>query len=159
MSIRQSPIPKTTLRKLEALAERALFGTLSESYRTCGQPRCHCHQGQKHGPHLYVSFRGPEGKTTGYYVPQELAGAVREGIAAWQELQAQLRDLAEENNIAYKVDIYPYYGSDGEAYWRAGGDVAVALIGPGVDASHNYERTHIEALTATTQWVVAYLLS
>jgi putative aminopeptidase FrvX len=74
-------------------------------------------------------------------------------------LSQQLRDLAEDNNIAYKVDIYPYYGSDGEAYWRAGGDVAVALIGPGVDASHNYERTHIEALTATTQWVVAYLLS
>jgi len=28
-----------------------------------------------------------------------------------------------------------------------------------VDASHNYERTHIDALTATTNWVLAYLLS
>ena len=74
-------------------------------------------------------------------------------------LSQRLRDLADENKIAHKVDIYPYYGSDGEAYWRAGGDVAVALIGPGVDASHNYERTHMEALIATTQWVVAYLLS
>jgi putative aminopeptidase FrvX len=71
----------------------------------------------------------------------------------------KLRQLAEAHGIPYKVDIYPYYGSDGEAYWRAGGDVAVALIGPGVDASHNYERTHLEALLATTQWVVAYLLS
>jgi putative aminopeptidase FrvX len=71
----------------------------------------------------------------------------------------RLRQLAQENNIAHKVDIYPYYGSDGEAFWRAGGDVAVALIGPGVDASHNYERTHTEALIATTQWVLAYLLS
>jgi putative aminopeptidase FrvX len=35
----------------------------------------------------------------------------------------------------------------------------VALIGPGVDASHSYERTHLEALLATTQWVVGYLLS
>ncbi len=59
-------------------------------------------------------------------------------------LSNQLRALAEENGIQYKVDIYPYYGSDGEAFWRAGGDVAVALIGPGVDASHNYERTHTE---------------
>lgn len=97
MSIRRSSISKTTLRKLEALAERALFGTLSESYRTCGQPGCRCHQGQKHGPHLYVSFRGAEGKTTGYYVPRDLAKEVREGIAAWQEMQAQLRDLAEKN--------------------------------------------------------------
>lgn len=75
------------------------------------------------------------------------------------DLSQKLRGLAEEHAIPYKVDIYPYYGSDGEAYWRAGGDVAVALIGPGVDASHNYERTHLEALVATTQWVLAYLLS
>jgi putative aminopeptidase FrvX len=74
-------------------------------------------------------------------------------------LNQKLRALAKEYQIAFKVDVYPYYGSDGEAYWRAGGDVAVALIGPGVDASHNYERTHTEALTATTQWIMAYLLS
>jgi putative aminopeptidase FrvX len=74
-------------------------------------------------------------------------------------LSNKLRKLADEHQIAYKVDIYPHYGSDGEAFWRAGGDVAVALIGPGVDASHNYERTHMEGLTATTQWVVAYLIS
>ena len=74
-------------------------------------------------------------------------------------LSQKLRQLADEQGIPYKVDIYPFYGSDGEAYWRAGGDVAVALIGPGVDASHNYERTHLDALVATTQWVMAYLMS
>jgi putative aminopeptidase FrvX len=74
-------------------------------------------------------------------------------------LSQKLRQLAEEHGIPYKIDIYPYYHSDGEAFWRAGGDVAVALIGPGVDASHNYERTHLDALVATTQWVVAYLMS
>jgi putative aminopeptidase FrvX len=75
------------------------------------------------------------------------------------ELSQRLRSLAEAHNIPHKVDIYPYYGSDGEALWRAGGDVAVALIGPGVDASHNYERTHMDALVATTNWIVAYLVS
>lgn len=74
-------------------------------------------------------------------------------------LNQRLREIAEQHQIPYKVDIYPYYGSDGEAFWRAGGDVALALIGPGVDASHNYERTHMEALLATTQWLAAYLLS
>jgi putative aminopeptidase FrvX len=74
-------------------------------------------------------------------------------------LSQKLRQVAEANNIPFKVDIYPFYGSDGEAFWRAGGDVAVALIGPGVDASHNYERTHTEALVATSQWLAAYLLS
>ena len=74
-------------------------------------------------------------------------------------LSQKLRRLAQEHEIAHKIDIYPYYGSDGEAFWRAGGDVAVALIGPGVDASHNYERTHMDALLATTQWALAYLLA
>jgi putative aminopeptidase FrvX len=73
-------------------------------------------------------------------------------------LSQRLRALADANQIPYKVDIYPYYGSDGEAFWHAGGDVAVALIGPGIDASHNYERTHLDALIATTRWVIAYLL-
>jgi len=73
-------------------------------------------------------------------------------------LSQRLRQLAEQEHIPYRVDIYPYYGSDGEAFWRAGGDIAVALIGPGVDASHNYERTHLDALIYTTQWIMAYLL-
>jgi putative aminopeptidase FrvX len=73
-------------------------------------------------------------------------------------LSQKLRRLADAHGIPYHVDIYPYYGSDGEAFWRSGGNAAVALIGPGVDASHNYERTHLDALIATTQWVLAYLL-
>jgi putative aminopeptidase FrvX len=74
-------------------------------------------------------------------------------------LNQRLRQLAEAHQIPHKIDIYPYYGSDGEAYWRAGGDVAVSLIGPGVDASHSYERTHMDALVATTNWIIAYMVS
>lgn len=70
----------------------------------------------------------------------------------------RLRELAERNAIAFKTDIYPNYASDGEAFWKAGGDVALALIGPGIDASHNYERTHLDALVGTTNWILAYLL-
>lgn len=74
------------------------------------------------------------------------------------ELSTRLRQLADQQQIPYKVDIYPYYGSDGGALLRTGADLQVALIGPGVDASHNYERTHTDALIATTRWVLAYLL-
>jgi putative aminopeptidase FrvX len=74
-------------------------------------------------------------------------------------LSNKLRAIADEHGIPYKPDIYPFYGSDGEAFWRAGGDAAVALIGPGVDASHNYERTHTQALVDTTRWIMAYLIS
>ena len=73
-------------------------------------------------------------------------------------LSQKLRALAEKHQIDYKTDVYPFYGSDAEAFWTAGGDAAIALIGPGIDASHNYERTHIDSLIATTNWIMAYLL-
>jgi putative aminopeptidase FrvX len=75
------------------------------------------------------------------------------------ELRRRLEKLAAKNGIPYKVDIYPFYGSDGEAAWNAGADLKVALIGPGVDASHAYERTHEESIEATMRLFVAYLLT
>lgn len=86
------------LEEIARLTEVAVFGTLSETYRTCGNPGCHCLQGgPKHGPHLNISYRGENGKTTGYYVPQGAEEATREGVAAWQKLQGCLRELAEMN--------------------------------------------------------------
>ncbi len=66
--------------------------------------------------------------------------------------------LARKNDIPYAIDIYPYYGSDASAVLRAGWDVRAALIGPGVDASHSFERTHKEAVDATFKLALAYLL-
>ncbi len=74
-------------------------------------------------------------------------------------LRRRLQALADEHQIPYEVDIYPHYGSDGEAAWRAGADFKVALIGPGVDASHSYERTHSDSLETTAQLIAAYLLN
>ncbi len=86
------------LRELAQLADRAIFGTLSETYRTCGQPTCRCHHGgPKHGPHLYVSYRGNEGKTTGYYVPKAAVEQIRGGVLAWRTIQERVRELAEIN--------------------------------------------------------------
>ncbi len=86
------------LREIEQLARRALFGTISETYRTCGTPGCRCHRkGPKHGPHLYVSYQGQNGKTTGYYVPKVIQAEVRASIQAWSQLQDRLRHLAQMN--------------------------------------------------------------
>ena len=62
------------------------------------------------------------------------------------ESNTRLRRIAAEQDITLKTDIYPYYSSDATAYWRAGGAARAALIGPGVDSSHSYERTHTDAL-------------
>jgi putative aminopeptidase FrvX len=74
-------------------------------------------------------------------------------------LRRKLVDLCQENDIPYKVDVYPYYASDGSAALRAGADLVVGLIGPGVDASHAYERTHRDSLLHTARLAAAYLVS
>ena len=74
-------------------------------------------------------------------------------------LNQELRNLAKQNGIPLKSDIYPYYGSDASAAWRAGGSYRAALIGPGVDASHAYERTHQKAIDATAKLLMAYLMA
>jgi putative aminopeptidase FrvX len=70
----------------------------------------------------------------------------------------KLRRIATEAGITLKTDIYPFYGSDGSAYWRAGGTGRVSLIGPGVDASHAYERTHKDSLRDSAHLIYRYLL-
>ncbi len=72
-------------------------------------------------------------------------------------LRQRLVSLADANDIPHRVDIFVSYGSDGSAALRAGLDARVALIGPGVDSSHAYERTHQDALKHTTALIVAYL--
>ena len=74
-------------------------------------------------------------------------------------LRKKLTELCKENNISYKIDIYPFYGSDASAVVRAGYDVKAGLIGPGVYASHAYERTHMDAMIATLDLVIKYCMS
>jgi len=69
----------------------------------------------------------------------------------------KLVDLAKENNIPYKIDVYPHYGSDGSAALRAGNDFRVALVGMGVAASHGTERTHKKGIEATIDLCLAYI--
>ena len=74
-------------------------------------------------------------------------------------LRQHLVQLANDHDIGYKVDIYPYYGSDASAAIRAGHDIIHGLIGAGIDSSHAFERTHIDSIKATEQLIYHYLQS
>lgn len=74
-------------------------------------------------------------------------------------LRKNLVKLAEENNIGYKLDIYPYYGSDASAAIRSGHDIVHGLIGPGIDSSHAFERTHEASLKNTEELLYHYVQS
>jgi len=73
------------------------------------------------------------------------------------DMRTTLTRLAQEQHIPHAVDVYPYYSSDGTAAWRAGVDVRVGLIGPGVAASHGMERAHERGLKATVDLCMAYI--
>ena len=75
------------------------------------------------------------------------------------EFRNHLVNLTKKNGIEYKLDIYPYYGSDASAAMRAGAEVKHALLGAGIESSHSYERTHIDSVEATQNLVDAYLQS
>lgn len=72
-------------------------------------------------------------------------------------MRKRLVDLAKAQDIEYVLDVYPFYGSDGSAALRAGNDYRVALIGPGVSASHGVERTHKRGVEATIELCMAYI--
>ena len=65
---------------------------------------------------------------------------------------------AKEQKIDFAVDVYPHYGSDADAALEAGYDCRHGLIGPGVYASHGYERSHVDGVKATVELLKAYLL-
>lgn len=73
------------------------------------------------------------------------------------DITSQLIKIAEEEQLNYAVDIYPRYGSDAEAALRAGFDLKHGLLGPGIFASHGYERTHRESIKNTLKLLIHYL--
>src|ERR1700693_2225242 len=95
----QSSVPRQELlRQITQFSQEAIYGSLFETDRRCGTPGCGCHHdGPKHGPNLYMSYRGENGKTTGYYVPLHAETQIRQGVEAWAPLQHCLRELAALN--------------------------------------------------------------
>lgn len=74
-------------------------------------------------------------------------------------LSRHLLHLAGANEIPVRRDLFRYYHSDTQSAVTAGHDIRTALLAFGCDATHGYERTHIDSLAALTRLLGAYLLS
>jgi peptidase M42 family hydrolase len=72
-------------------------------------------------------------------------------------LSRHLLRLCDELGIPVRRDVYNHYRSDVDAAIDAGVDARGALIGPGVDASHGHERTHLDGVRHTAELIAAYL--
>jgi putative aminopeptidase FrvX len=98
-----------------------------------------------------------DGQSTDEYT---VSICVKDGTGPYHfELRKNLVRLAEVNNIEYKLDIYPFYGSDASAAIRAGHDIVHGLIGPGIDSSHAFERTHRDSIENTAKLLYYYVQS
>ena len=73
------------------------------------------------------------------------------------DLVTELSNIAKEEQLDYAIDVYPHYGSDVEATLHAGYDIRHGLIGPGVYASHNYERSHLDGVKNTFLLLTTYI--
>lgn len=74
-------------------------------------------------------------------------------------LTRKLLALAREHDILHGRDVLKHYRCDAASAVEAGNDIRVGLICFGVDASHGYERTHLEALTCLSQLMGLYMQS
>ena len=73
------------------------------------------------------------------------------------DLVTELSNIAKEEQLNYAIDVYPHYCSDVEATLHAGYDIRHGLIGPGVYASHNYERSHLDGVKNTFLLLTTYI--
>ena len=73
------------------------------------------------------------------------------------EVVGKLIEAAKKTGADYAVDVYPHYSSDVDVTLCAGFDIRHGLIGPGVYASHGYERSHIDGVYNTLKVLCGYL--
>jgi peptidase M42 family hydrolase len=74
-------------------------------------------------------------------------------------LTRKLIRLCQENGIRHQRDVFRYYRSDSASALEGGADVRTALITFGIDASHGYERIHLNALKSLAELTVLYASS
>lgn len=74
-------------------------------------------------------------------------------------LTHKLIRLAQEYGVPHQRDVFRYYRSDSASAIEAGNDIRTALICFGIDASHGYERIHIDSLRSLAELTALYIQS
>jgi putative aminopeptidase FrvX len=74
-------------------------------------------------------------------------------------LAHRLLRLCSDNGIAHRRDVFRYYRSDSASAIDAGNDIRTALVCFGTDATHGWERTHLDSLQAMCELLYEYAYS
>jgi peptidase M42 family hydrolase len=74
-------------------------------------------------------------------------------------LSHKLIDLANSYEIPIRREVFSNYRSDAATAVEAGNDIRTALAAFGVDASHGWERTHVDGLLSLATLIGLYMQS
>lgn len=72
-------------------------------------------------------------------------------------LTRRMAAMCRHLGIPHRRDLFTFYRSDIAAALEAGAEMRAALIGFGTDASHGWERTHLDGVERVAQLVAGYL--
>ncbi|MGF1456381.1 MAG: osmoprotectant NAGGN system M42 family peptidase [Alphaproteobacteria bacterium] len=71
-------------------------------------------------------------------------------------LTHMLLGLCSEHKIPHQRDVFRFYRADAASALEAGNDIRTALLCFGIDASHGYERTNLDALVHLARLLTVY---
>ncbi len=74
-------------------------------------------------------------------------------------LTRRLIELCGKHGIDCQRDVFRYYRSDSATAVEAGNDIRTSLITFGIDASHGYERTNMDAIASVAKLLIVYMQS
>lgn len=74
-------------------------------------------------------------------------------------LTRHLLSLCAEHGIDHSRDVFRYYRSDAAAALEAGNDIRTALLCFALDASHGWERSHLDSLAALGELLYRHVCS
>jgi hypothetical protein len=77
--------------------EKVLRGSLTETYKRCGRPNCHCVDGPGHGPKRYLVISQPGGRPRRDYVPNAVCEQVVHLIDNFHRLREALNEICAIN--------------------------------------------------------------
>lgn len=72
-------------------------------------------------------------------------------------LRKRIVEVCRKNGVNYTLDVHNRYGSDASVAVTQGFDVNFSCIGPSIDASHHYERTHRDGVIETVKLMIHLL--
>lgn len=80
------------IEQLSAFEGKILRGSIVESYKKCGKPRCKCAKGKGHGPKHSITINFPKRRPENDYVPLKYVTQVKEYVSNYH----QFKDIIEQ---------------------------------------------------------------